>query len=241
MTELTHHSCLICGGKPEYQNGVWKCGCHTYRTSPSRGLKIEVNSIYQKTVKIKGIGTCTDSEIVIPEEIDGFTVTAIGKNAFANYNHIKSIVIPSTVESIGRFAFEHCNGLQHIALPDGIHVSDGAFYGCNGLTHAVIPSGISDMSGMFHRCDFLESAILSQGVTAIADYMFKDCTSLASIRIPESVTHIGEKAFAYCEALSALTYGGTVDQWKQITLGQDWRAYSSLKAVICSDGTVSLD
>ena len=51
------------------------------------------------------------SEIVIPENLFGFTVTAIGGSAFYNCNSIVSVSIPSSVTSIGSSAFQSCSSL----------------------------------------------------------------------------------------------------------------------------------
>ena len=43
--------------------------------APSEGLAYEVNSDGE-TCKVIGIGTCTDTDLVIPSVMDGYTVTA---------------------------------------------------------------------------------------------------------------------------------------------------------------------
>lgn len=43
--------------------------------------------------------------IVIPSEIEGKKVTAIGKSAFYGCENITGITLPETVTSIGRYAF----------------------------------------------------------------------------------------------------------------------------------------
>ena len=73
----------------------------------SVGLAYTVNAD-GKTCTVTGIGTCTDTDLRIGEKIDGYTVTAIGKDAFANGNHLTSIILPITVTYIDGWAFSDC-------------------------------------------------------------------------------------------------------------------------------------
>ncbi|MBQ3529887.1 MAG: leucine-rich repeat protein [Oscillospiraceae bacterium] len=63
---------------------------------------------------ITGLGNWTGSELIIPEKINGQTVTAIGKDAFAGKSSIKTVYIPKTVTEIGDKAFSGCSGLTKI-------------------------------------------------------------------------------------------------------------------------------
>ena len=65
----------------------------------SQGLKYEINSD-RKTCTITGKGKCRDKAVKIPLEIDGYTVTAIGDNAFSSVYSITSVIIPPTVKTI---------------------------------------------------------------------------------------------------------------------------------------------
>lgn len=56
---------------------------------------------------------------VIPSQINGLTVTAIGDFAFSNCE-ISSVTIPETVTTIGAGAFEHCYGLSEITIPSSV-------------------------------------------------------------------------------------------------------------------------
>lgn len=62
------------------------------------------------TVEITGYNG-SDTEIVIPSEIDGKSVTSIGGDAFAACTGLTSIIIPNSVTSIGYGAFSDCTGL----------------------------------------------------------------------------------------------------------------------------------
>lgn len=70
----------------------------------------------------------TDANVVIPETIDGYTVTSIGDSAFLMRTGITSVEIPETVKYIGAKAFSNCSGITEIVLPESIRtIGDEAF------------------------------------------------------------------------------------------------------------------
>lgn len=72
-----------------------------------------VNSDNQ-TCTITGVEKAVGKELILPEKVSGYTVTAIGKNAFAGDSAITTVYIPNTVTSIGEKAFSGCAGLTNI-------------------------------------------------------------------------------------------------------------------------------
>lgn len=64
-----------------------------------------------------GIGTCTDTDISIPAEVDGKEVVAIGDGAFKNCSSIKSIKMTDSITAIGYAAFSGCSSLESITMP----------------------------------------------------------------------------------------------------------------------------
>lgn len=75
--------------------------------------------------------TGTDAELVIPEKIDGYAVSAIGDRAFADNARLVSVSVPEGVESLGWFAFSGCVALKNISLPSSVQaISYGAFQNC---------------------------------------------------------------------------------------------------------------
>ena len=110
------------------------------------------NSTYSYVIEDDGTVTLTrysgtDTDIVIPQSIDGKMVTSIGNYAFYVCNDLTSITIPEGVTSIGEDAFWGCSGLTSISIPEGVtSIGDCAFYNCSGLTSINIPNSVTSIS-----------------------------------------------------------------------------------------------
>lgn len=81
-----------------------------------------------KAVITKYVGT--NAEVEIPEYVDGYSVFAIGEEAFKNCN-VTKVTIPNTVRKIDWFAFAGCASLQSITVPASVtSIEYGAFDYC---------------------------------------------------------------------------------------------------------------
>ena len=214
------------------------CNCDYF----SQDLKFTLSSSDTSYV-VSGIGSCVDSDVVIPANYKGKPVTSIGKGTFNGCSGLTSITIPNSVTSIGYSAFEGCSSLTSITIPDSVNSIDfNAFYGCSSLTSITIPDGVTSIGlNAFYGCSSLTSIIIPNsvtsvgffafaycssltsitipdGVTSIDDWAFSGCSSLTSITIPNSVTSIGGLAFDGCSSLKTVFYKGTAEQWKEISI-----------------------
>jgi hypothetical protein len=83
------------------------------------------------------------SELVIPETIDGQTVTTISKDCFSGCAGLTSIVLPDTLKEIDDRAFSFCADLRGISIPHGvIRIGNSAFSGCSSLEAIHLPSSV---------------------------------------------------------------------------------------------------
>ena len=179
---------------------------------PSKGLLYELNSD-GRSYSVIGLGTCTDTAIVIPSTYEGLPVTSIGEDAFSECGGLTSINIPGSVTSIGDSAFSLCGSLTSINIPDGVtSIGDYAFFFCKSLTSINIPDGVTSIGdSAFSSCERLTSINIPYGVTSIGEGAFSSCKSLTSITIPDSVRSLGNHAFGGCISITSINipYGVT--------------------------------
>ena len=176
------------------------------------------------TVQITDCETGAET-VVIPDTIDGKSVTSIGKYAFYYCSSLKSITIPDGVTEIGLGAFSGCTSLTNITIPSSVtSIGDYAFSGCKSLTAIGVEVGnnnYTSVNGVLFNKDKTElicypagktdkSYNIPDSVTSIGDWAFIGCTSLTSITIPNGVTSIGDYAFYGCTSLTSITIPNSV-------------------------------
>lgn len=148
-----------------------------------------------------------ETDLVIPAEIDGYSVTSIGVSAFYNCTSLTSVTIPNGVTSIGGSAFNYCTNLKSVTILNGVtSIGNFAFYNCTSLTNVTIPKSVTSIGEYaFEYCTSLMSIAIPNSVTSISNGVFEECTSLKNVTIPNDVTSIGEGAFEDCKALTNIT------------------------------------
>ena len=173
-------------------------------TNFSQGLQYQINDD-GKTCAVMGQGTCTDLDVVIPSEIDGYRVTAIVTKMTNDYctencigdktdvrhpmsgfsPNIRSVVIPDSVTVIGKGAFAGCTRLENVTVPDSVTVIGvHAFFCCTRLAGITVPDSVRVIEwGAFSGCTALAGIVIPESVTVIGYRAFADCLSLKDIRI----------------------------------------------------------
>lgn len=148
----------------------------------------------------------TDAELVIPEEIDGVTVTAIGPSAFENNKTITSVVMPDTITKIGEKAFYNCTEMTKIKLSDNLSLCGKYALGyCKKLTELEIPGSLTVLGHyMLYHCEGLKSLIVNEGVKQVYLYSISDCWSLKSISLPSTLTTISSAGIYGCRTLETI-------------------------------------
>ena len=119
--------------------------------------------------------TGAGGDVVVPEEIDGFTVDVIGINVFKG-DTITSLTLPETVLELRSNAVSSCENLTSVTLPQSLVVINRMnFFSCNALSEITIPAGVRYIGdGSFRFCDALRK-ITFEGMCPAIDM---DCFSI---------------------------------------------------------------
>lgn len=204
----------------------------------SRGLELTLNDD-GISYSVTGIGTCTDTDVIIPRFYNNKFVTGIGNEAFYGCAALTSVTIGNGVTNIHRSAFRACPSLEHLNIgkDNTVYHSSGnciietatktLVIGCGA---SVIPADGSVASigqGAFGQCSALTDITIPNSVISIDSAAFYDCTALASITIPNSVTSLSQHVFWGCSSLANIILGNGITSIEEMT----FRNCNSLKSI----------
>lgn len=98
-----------------------------------------------------------DSDLTIPEYIDGEKVIALSEGCFENCTGLTSVELPETLEIIGIGAFRGCTALRGIRIPESVdRIGAEAFSGCISLESVCLSDTLDYIGpGAFHECNKL--------------------------------------------------------------------------------------
>ena len=196
----------------------------------SQGLTFALTE--DDTYKVTGIGTCEDTEIIIPATYEGKAVTGIDENALS-YKTMTSVVIPDSVTYINSSAFYACPNLTSVTIGSGVtQIGELAFADCDSLTdisvstantaYQSIESSLYTKDGItlvqYANGKTDATVVLNQGNT-IGAYAFDGETDLTTLVVGAQVMNIQEYAFRGADNLATVYYKGTAAQWGEIVIG----------------------
>jgi len=177
----------------------------------SWALPMAASAQFSGTITITAY-TGPGGAVVIPSEIDGIPVVAIGDSAFYDCTSVTSVTIPDSVITIGTGAFSCCSSLISVTISSNVtSIGADAFYNCAGLARVTIADSVTNIGdNAFNGCTSLTSVTIPSSLTSISDSAFAGCTSLTRVSIPDSVITIGTGAFSGCSSLTSLTIPSSV-------------------------------
>ena len=124
------------------------------------GIYYNILSEDDKTAEVTSGDVAYTGDIVIPSEVNGYSVTEIGEYAFDS-STITSVSIPTTVKRIMKDAFLLCNNLTSVVIQS---------------TQTVIIGSLA-----FSSCENLTTLTIYGEVKSIGSFAFRGCTSLKDI------------------------------------------------------------
>ena len=181
------------------------------------------NGTYEYTQKSDGTIEITkykgtDTEVEVPENIDGKAVTSIGDSAFVGCKDVIAIVIPNGVTSIERSVFADCTELILIRIPVSVtSIKSNAFLDCSSLQSVfysdterqwnkigIESTGNEDLlnADRYFTSNDYEYQSVDKKTISITRYKGKDAVVTIPAEIEgKSVTTIGPAAFEECRNL----------------------------------------
>ena len=202
---------------------------------PSEGLAFTSNG--DGTCFVSGIGSCTDTDVVIPfTSPDGDSVTGIGDIAFGYCTSFTSVKIPDSVTSIGMNAFSYCATLTSVNIGNGvtsigsyafndcalfyltipnsvISIGAGAFYNCAGLTYITIPDSVTSIgSGAFSNTAYYNDASnWTNEVLYVGNHLIEAKPTVSNKYVIKNGTiTIASSAFSRCHSLTSVVIPDSV-------------------------------
>ena len=165
------------------------------------------NFLYNFSGEIPGVTICgyegKNTDLVIPEEINGRAVSAIDNDTFAQNDGITSLVVPPSVVSIGEGSFNGCTKLENITLSNGVSVLNDVFCDCPKLKSISFPYGVTEINNSFRNCTALTSVKFSRSVSRLGDGSFNGCSSIEKIEWSTGLSYLGD-VFDGCKMLSTI-------------------------------------
>ena len=171
-----------------------------------------------------GIGTATDTDLVIPSLYNGKPVVAIASNAFYSCPvKLKSVSVPGSVKTIGEWAFYSNYWLETATVGEGVEViEDAAFWGCQNLATVTLPDSLLSVgSNAFFNCYDLVytekdgGKYLGNAANPYVMLMDVTDTAVSAFTVQDNTKFIYGEAFSGCAALTSISVPSSV-----ISVGQ---------------------
>ncbi|MCK9536302.1 MAG: leucine-rich repeat protein, partial [Bacilli bacterium] len=228
----------------------------------SDGIEFEI--INSEAIILSYIGS--ETNIVIPDTIEGSPVTTIAANAFKNNQTLENIALGSYVATIGDYAFSNIVSLKSLVLPNQAKtIGVGILKDSNSFETLTLSSeapydlkyyfgnDINFVPTSFYKIKYANGGTfinnilfnedmkgatleLATDLTSITNNQFEESVYLTSIIIPEGVTSIGFSAFIGCTSLTSITIPESVT-----IIGDGAFSFcTSLPSIMIPDGVTSI-
>ena len=166
----------------------------------------------------------SESNLVIPDTIDGKTVVTIGNSTFFGNETIQSVKLNKNLEIIEAYAFCACTSLTSVTFGNRVWsigefafeqtpwlvgqsdefviVGDGVLLLYQGTSQDVIvPAGVKHLSTAFAAKSGLSGVEMGDEVLTVGDYAFAYNPDLRRVSLGANVCSIGAYAFDGCTYL----------------------------------------
>ena len=146
------------------------------QTGEANGLTwtYQVTSEEQRTARLVGDGSTTTIPsgtagcVIIPSDINGYSITEIGTSAFKACRSVTEVIIPNTIMTIQNHAFDACRRLAAITIPASVtRIGDQAFASCARLSSInILGSNVALGNNVFSSCSVLKTVYVADKATS---------------------------------------------------------------------------
>lgn len=227
----TTHTCSSCGDS--------YIDSYVDVLKASEGLELILNDEKSGYI-VAGIGTCTDSHIVVPDTYRNLPIVAIGDNAFyplipnedgtkAKYDSISGITLPNTILEIGENAFTLCS-IKEIVIPESVNYIGETAFQSTGLEKITLNASLDGQSVIFASMYIKEF------------YIGKNCKGQIEILSPalEKIEVNSENKYYYIEN-DCLYYkwrpGSMADKEEFIPLMVAYPSANKATSLVCTNNS----
>lgn len=222
---------------------VMLCACLTGATADEKEQIFEFQN-YKYTLPEDGTAeivgyTSSAGKVLIPDTLDGKTVTRIRDNPFSGCHNLKKISVSpengffATIDDVlfrksdkTLIAYPPAKLAETYTIPQGVQrIGEGAFKSCTSLTDVTIPDSVVEIeNNPFYGCTSLiqitvspKNTIFSVNNGVLFDkstktlLVYPEAKSGKSYAIPQGTQKIADSAF-YCATLENVTVPNSVVQ-----------------------------
>ncbi len=152
----------------------------------------------------------TLTEVEVPSEIDGKTITMLEVDGFKGCSALQKVTVPDTVTVIEDYCFYECPSLTEINVPAHVkNIGFQAFYGCSSLKTIEIPASVGEIEAFaFEGCTSLTGVKVAKDNPAYKDengilfdksgetlYLYPSALEGESYSVPASCKTVYDYAF----------------------------------------------
>ncbi len=211
---VTLAACMAQAGKGPNDSaldGVYTTDPSVQVVLPMSSQGLQFKSLGDGSCELIGLGSCSDSEILIPDESpEGDRVVAIGDSAFIGVKSLTGAKIPQTVTRIGDYAF-YGSSVSVIQIPADVKsIGECAFANCASLTAVnVDPANESYCS--------IDGVLFNKDKSVLI--LYPSGKSGESYTIRRGISSICSAAFLNCHDLKKIVFNGTPSEWEKVKIG----------------------
>ena len=169
------------------------------------------------------------TEVVMPSELDGYTIVSFATSLFSNNNMITKVTLADTITSLPQEAFAYCNKLEEINFPEDIPldvIPQKAFYMAQ-IPSFTLPSSVREIQPRaFRSCEEMATFTIPEDsqLEVVGVEAFFECSSLKELIFPEGFREFGaaenknQSPIGVCVNLSVISLPSTLEELPTYTI-----------------------